>query len=264
MRQTINHPKLIGLWKFKKGPTDRYFLALCGDIGNPSNPLLREFLSNVSPMYEKVFYVPGNHEYYHTEKCWDGIHQDLKSICDQFDNVFLMDNRMEKIDENIIVIGSTLWTNIPESQNHVSDTINDYRLIKKVDQSSGQLTTINIDDTNSWNDQCVKFIHKQIDSVGPGIKCIVLTHHAPLFSDLSLGLFTADQKYLDSKNNYAFHNDLASMFVKPVCVWIYGHTHYTSKTKYRDVVLATNQLGYSHEESDIKFDPYAWIDLAKL
>lgn len=90
MRQTINHPKLLPLWKFKKDLNDRYFLALCGDIGNPSNPNLREFLANVSVVYEKIFYIPGNHEYYNwqvpIEKSWNEIHKDLESICNEFNN----------------------------------------------------------------------------------------------------------------------------------------------------------------------------------
>lgn len=152
----------------------------------------------------------------------------------------------------------------PDSQSHIGTTINDYSMIKKIDEKTNRLVPIDIPDTNNWNSESVKFIQKEISITDGLTKCIVLTHHAPLFSNKSENLLTCNEQYIDSTNKYAFHNDLVSLFVKPIRVWIYGHTHYASKAKYNDIILATNQLGYAHEENNIKFNSYAWIDLSLI
>ena len=39
-------------------------LALIGDICDAYNPKLYKFLTSVAGQFERVFYTPGNHEYY--------------------------------------------------------------------------------------------------------------------------------------------------------------------------------------------------------
>ena len=43
--------------------------------------------------------------------------------------------------------------------------------------------------------------------------------------------------------------------------WLYGHTRYASSFDYGSVSVRTNQLGYIREESQISFNPYAYLDL---
>ncbi len=248
LRPTMEHPKLIPYWQFNKSIHDDYYLALVGDIGNFSNHNLQLFLKKVSPHYKQIFYIPGNHEYYNGEK--NEIDLKLKQLCESFDNIMYMNNHTFMIDD-IKIIGSTLWTKI--SDVNISRGINDYYNIKKDDKN------ITIDDTNQWNREAIQFIEKELTS-----KCIVLTHHAPLYCNPSINLYTADPIYLNGKYNDAFHNDLSYLFKNKICVWIYGHTHYANQSKYNQCILATNQLGYKNEESSIKFNPYAYIDLGKL
>lgn len=89
--------------------------------------------------------------------------------------------------------------------------------------------------------------------------CIILTHHAPLYSNTYLNHYTADPKYINNPNNPAFHNNLSHLLRKNVLVWLYGHTHYQSKFEENGVIIATNQLGYQHETN--KFNPKEYIDL---
>lgn len=263
MLPTINYSKITPLWNFKQGINDKYYLALLGDIGNPFTPNLQDFLSLVAPKYHKIFYIPGNHEYYnlninlHSKNEHD---YKLNEICSQYDNIILLNNKSYDLD-GIKIIGSTLWSNIDDKdKNHISSVMNDYHLIKKIQK--GQMTNITTDDTNSWNRASIKYIEKEISNTSD--PCIVLTHHAPLYSNAKLNNYTAHPIYLNSRNNPAFHNDLIKLIRKPVVAWLYGHTHHTSSFKINNVIVATNQLGYIAENPPIDFDVYAYLDLDKL
>ncbi len=161
--------------------------------------------------------------------------------------------------DGIKIIGSTLWSKISlENKKYMESCINDYNLIKKINVEN-KLISINIDDTNKWNDDCIKFI---INELNCDIPCILLTHHAPLFSDNKLDIIRQIQN-IYSLNNEAFHNNL-DLIKKPLVAWIYGHTHYVNKFIYNNVLLLTNQLGYSSESTQKTFNPYAYIDLDKI
>lgn len=260
LRSNIDHPKLKPLWN-QDSSENEYYLALVGDIGNPYHETLELFLDLVSPKYRKIFYVPGNHEYYNYEvipcRPKNDFDLELEKLCHKYDNVILMNNSVYDLD-GIKIIGSTLWSNIPETHSDIITKINDYYLIKKIDHAS--LVPIDIDDTNQWNKQSIDFIESEIkDASDP---CIVLTHHAPLFSDPTTERYTANPSYLDGDNNYAFHNDLSYLMKNPICAWIYGHTHYTSRFEYNGIIVTTNQLGYRHE--DTHFNPYAYLDLDEI
>jgi predicted phosphodiesterase len=56
-------------------------LVLAGDIGNPRQPLYREFLQHCSQNCKKVFLIAGNHEFYGTT-LWSCIENPLFTIND--------------------------------------------------------------------------------------------------------------------------------------------------------------------------------------
>lgn len=261
LRPTINHVKLNPLYQTpNKSNNDQNYLALLGDIGNPYHNNLALFFDRVSPCYETIFYIPGNHEYYNLgsiHRSKDAFDDELKSICSQYHNIIYMNNNIYELDD-IKIIGSTLWTHISDDKSeYIMKAINDYHLIK--DNDLNKITTSN---TNEWHDESLKFIEDEISSTNK--KCIVLTHHAPLFNNDILEQYTAHPKYTNSKNDVVFHNDLSSLMKEPVVAWLYGHTHHKSSFKFNNVTIATNQLGYSHEENEINFNSYAYIDLNKL
>lgn len=136
---------------------------------------------------------------------------------------------------------------------YIKKNINDYQMIYTEPNK-----LIRISDVNQLNKIAIEFIKSEIHS--EETKCIVLTHHAPLFSDRSKRIFTADEKYINSMNNSAFHNNLINLIKSPIILWIYGHTHYRGKTNVNDVILWTNQLGYFREIEE-RFDPNEYIEL---
>jgi predicted phosphohydrolase len=258
MMPNINLPIIKQLWNFNRDNNTIYYLALVGDISNYNDHKLEELFTRLSPAYKQIFYVPGNHEYYNlhkeTPKPVNYIKNSIQNLCNKFANIKLLDNDICDLDE-FIVIGSTLWSHIPESHKILlQNNVNDYNLIW-LDEN----TKLDIETTNKWNKESVEFIESTIKLTKKDI--IVLTHHAPLFSDYTTAKYTADPIYINGTNNYAFHNDLKSIINHPIKLWIYGHTHYASKFNYNGVIIATNQLGYASEQEYINFDPTASIDL---
>ncbi|AQN68447.1 calcineurin-like phosphoesterase [Saudi moumouvirus] len=259
----IYKPKIIELWNFNTSEKDEYFLALVGDIGNPFQKNLELFLENVSSKYSLVFYIPGNHEYYNLDKNKqydiEKFKKKLRKICYKFHNVVLMDNESYDL-EDIKFIGSTLWSHVPiENSLQICRSINDYHLIKKKNIFN-ELEKINYNDTNKWNKESIDFIKKELANTNK--PCIILTHHAPLFSDPINNCYTADPIYINSPNNFAFHNNLSEIITSPVILWIYGHTHYNGTFKYNNIPISTNQFGYYHEK--IKFNSHSYYNLDDL
>lgn len=242
MRNVEYHPSLKKIQTLHRQSDVKYYLALLGDIGNPFHLNLQTFLSEVSQVYDKVFYVPGNHEYY-TGHTMEVTNQQMQKICDRLGIELLM-NRSYQLD-GIKLIGSTLWSHIDDKKYEFA--ISDYSMIFKTPNEF-----LTIEDTNRLNQECIDFIRQEIPS---GCDIIVLTHHAPLFNNPEDGDFCSDPKYTNSQYTQAFHNNLSELIKPPIKAWFYGHTHYVSSFWINGVWVATNQLGYHNERYKIKFDP---------
>ena len=64
----------IELWnKVPILPVKAKYLFLAGDICNKNNPLFYKFLDYCSEWWEKVFYTPGNHEFYIRNKNYNQL-----------------------------------------------------------------------------------------------------------------------------------------------------------------------------------------------
>lgn len=260
LSQDINDPQIVNLWKYKPLPENDYYLAIIGDIGNPFCKMLKKFLSLVSPMYIKIFYVPGNHEYYNIDddtKTMSDIDERLRNLCNEFDNVILLNNSCYDIG-NVTIVGSTLWSRIPKNARYsVELQINDFN---RIYINNNEFLTV--DHFNNMNATCIKYLQEVIKTSDRPL--IVLTHYSPLFSDYVTNKYTADPKYLNSKNNCAFHNNIGYMIKPPVIAWLYGHTHYANEFDYNGVTVATNQLGYFDEKHYINFDCDRYLDVSKM
>ena len=78
-----------------------------------------------------------------------------------------------------------------------------------------------------------------------GIRCVVVTHHAPLAAG------TSDPKYAGSSMNSAFVTDLSDLIASNADVapiWIHGHTHHSH-------ILAVPGRAGSHLRPDT---PQGW------
>lgn len=254
--------KLKPIWNFEYENNTIFNLALLGDIGNPYNPSLEQFLQLISNKYSNIFYIPGNHEYYNLSNdnsyTMVKVKNKLDYICSQYPNIHLMDNESIEL-YGINFIGTTLWSHIPnEKKLTLSKIINDFNLIM-IDNNK----TLTPNDTNKLNKQNIIWLKEQlIKSIH--LPNIIMSHHAPLFNNQKHLHYLSNPKYINSYNNEAFHNNLSHLITKPIVAWLYGHTHYSSEFKLNNVIIGTNQLGYLNEQKKINFNPHKFIDLSDI
>lgn len=209
-------------------------LILAGDIGKPGKPIYENFMGLVSNLFEQVFYVPGNHEYY------GGTIEEGNKKMPNADKVTCL------VEEGVVIYGVTLWTKIAVSDIHeCMKRIADYTHIKKLeDRRKVHIDTV---DTDELHEEQLNGIKEMIAKCKENEwKLVLVTHHAPL-------LECNHPEYLDK--GAGFCNDLSEMLDEcgcgsggPVIAWVYGHTHYNMDFEYNGVRVISNQFGYPDEK----------------
>lgn len=209
-------------------------LILAGDICNPYTQRSHDFLSWTVSLWEKVFYVAGNHEYYGSSL--QKTNKYLEKLSQKIGFIFLQNNSYICKDKNIVLLGTTLWSHIPKNyENIVQNTINDYRLIK-LDKN-----LLRPEETSELFSKSFEWLKENVEKYKKlRYKIIIITHHAP-YPEI-----TSNPIHRGKNNNCAFSSDCSSIF-EGVNYWIFGHTHYSTKIKINNTILIANQRGYKKE-----------------
>ncbi len=209
-------------------------LVLAGDIGNLSHGLRQyiRFINENSKKFKLVIIVMGNHESYNSsiEYAKNQIQKYIST------NVFLLDKDRYDIDDNVTVLGCTLWSKILDHQKpFVKNQLGDFMRIEG----------LNIYKYNELHETDVNWLTSEIEKIKssePTRKILVVTHHAPLVTGTSAPQFD------NSKISSAFSSDLISLMNSPVNIWVFGHTHYSSKQVLDNGInVISNQMGYPGE-----------------
>lgn len=201
-------------------------ICLCGDIGDPFSQNYMQLLYECSSVYKYVFVITGNHEYYghHTLKV--GFY--IRTMCP--DNVVYLDNSGYDIpDTDIRVIGTTLWSHIPESNREIVEkNLSDFRYIKDW----------TVDKHNRKFQKSVKFLLEEFSSSTRRI--LVMTHYAPV-------IHCGNPRYMNSPLACAYKSDLEHILTDKVVAWAYGHDHYNMRFYVGNTMFVTNQIGYQDD-----------------
>lgn len=214
-------------------------LALLGDIGSPDDPKLVHFLDWCSSHFQHVLYVPGNHEYYSpTGDSHDHIHRKILGICQRFPNIHLLDNKVFEV-EDVVFVGSTLWSDIPESKDaFLTNYMNDFRMIF-VSPNQPMMphhSRAEFAKNKAFLEQTITM------QKGNGKKIVVLTHHAPSFEG------TSAPQHAASDSRFAFASKLSCTHaLGTIRLWGCGHTHYNFHHSLEGYELISNQVGYGKD-----------------
>jgi len=208
------------------------YLLLAGDIGYPESRIFQDFIKQCAKKFEKIFYTSGNHEYYQSKK---NNHKTMKEIdaiitdiCNQYNNVYYLQNNYYDL-ECLRIVGSTLWSDIKDSDS----TINDYMNIYKTDK---QLITISdILDMYNKNKDYIKGI---IDTSEKPV--LIMTHHLPSHKMIL-------PVYESSTCKSFFASDLDHLFTPPVISWVCGHSHGFNRQMINGIPCIMNGIGYPSE-----------------
>lgn len=245
------------------------FLALCGDIGNPSRPAYKSFLKQCSEAFERVFVIPGNHEYYNFDQpkgvlyTMDEKNQQMEEICGSFSNVVWLQEKSVELVKGVRICGATLWTDVERNQElEARNTMNDYNTIRMTGRGTYEEETVgptNVNDrvggekkkkTLAWTPADMRIEHRKQkgmlryfinEAAAAGDSIIVLTHHLPSFSWIH-------EDYKESKLNYCYASAMDTMIRAPVIAWLCGHTHRPKEALIQGVYCGINPRGYPGEK----------------
>jgi predicted phosphohydrolase len=198
----------------------------------------KDFFDFLSKNFKAVYWVPGNHEYYHSSM--DGR---VGTFREQIrDNVFLLNDTVEIID-NVRFVFSTLWSFIgKEAEHEIWHSLNDFRLIKV---GKKKLTP---EVYNKLHLEAKEFLTKTLRTKFEG-NTVVVTHHVPT-------MMNYPPQYLGDVLNMAFASELKPLIEETQPdFWIYGH-HHVSIPAYNigKTTMLTNQLGYVSSNEFLGFD----------
>jgi Icc-related predicted phosphoesterase len=203
------------------------------------------FFDDVSSKFEIVYWLPGNHEYYHfdaAKKC-GSINEKIRS------NVWLV-NDLTMLYKDARLIFSVLWSKISETnQWQIERSVSDFQYIR---YSGYRFST---EWFNQLHEESLHFITSELQQKTDE-KTIVVTHHVPT-------LMNYPAQYKGSSINEAFAVELSAFIEKcNAGHWIYGHHHFnTPDFKIGNTTLHTNQLGYVRNNEHEFFNPAATIEI---
>ena len=237
----------IELWnKLPTLPVKAKYLFLAGYICNKNNQIFYKFLDYCSEWWDKVFYTPGNHEFYVNNKNYNQLLFEYKyEIEKKYKNVYFLDNEAVKLNDEIDVYGSTFWTKSPFERTYEAKlSINDYNKITYFNQSKRHVVDLDISYVNELSETSYNKLKQHLSSATK--PTIVMTHFPPIRTG------TSDPKYLIQgriMNSYFTWPDetLNDFDLTKVPIWISGHTHWSYDINKNGSRFVGNQLGYKSE-----------------
>jgi len=187
-----------------------------------------DFFDYVSDHFETTYWIPGNHEYYHSNIADRSgqLNEKIRS------NISLVNNLAVNL-PYVKLIFSTLWSKISiANQTTIQHGMSDFQVIR----NNGAF--FSIDHFNELHCECRSFIEQELQKPKEG-KIMVVTHHVPTFLNYP-------PKYKGDVLNEAFVTELFDFIEQSGAdCWLFGHHHYnTPDFIVGNTRMITNQLGY--------------------
>jgi len=202
------------------------YLFLAGNICMLNHPLFFKFLDYCSPLWTKIFYTPGNHEFYSNKSNYNALdfEYDLK-IKSRYKNIFYLNRKAVPLNDNIDVYGSVFWTN----ELNISDSYidNDSRSINQFSEIKKHNIPIDKKFIKCLSNDDFTHLSGYLNSTNKSKKIIIITHFPPTQD----GTMSVNQTQ-EFKNYNAWNNILDPLNLTNVIAWISGHTHWSYNLTY--------------------------------
>jgi Icc-related predicted phosphoesterase len=202
-------------------------LILAGDI--TIHHLLLLTLTTICEKYQgiPVFYVCGNHEFYHSSI--EAIRDVVSKI--GVPNFHFLDNSVVT-HQGVRFVGTTLWFERNAFTHPVERQLSDFHYIQNFKE-----------DVIVEHEKAKKFL---TDTVREGD--VVITHHAPLWQSVN-------PKYAGSPINCFFVSDMEELITSAnPKVWVHGHMHDSSLYSFNQTAIICNPFGYMQREENPNWD----------
>lgn len=237
---------------FKEGRTDQKSLKLV--------PRFRQFFEDASNGFKKVYYIAGNHEYYHGY--WEDTH-DFMRLAIKDTNITILNKEWVDLGDDIHLYGATFWTdfnkNDPNVMNAAQYGLNDYRLVHTIRDASipyaRRNSVLTPDMVYAEHLEARKALENGL-AVRKGKKVVVMTHHAPSMS-------SSHPRYGGTSDplNWAYCSELDQFVIDNPTIkfWVHGHTHDSHDYMLGSTHVLCNPRGYSYVDNAVgenhKFKP---------
>jgi hypothetical protein len=237
-------------------------LALCGNIGYPFSDVYKKFIENCAKDFKYVFVIAGNHEYYQNpnkRRPMPEINKKIYEVCGLYKNVFYLQNDFVCISEDktmlyygddvkaipgdtkYIIIGTTLWSFIPQEAKYlITKLVSDYQNIYKDSDETYNYPTVTVNDINRLYLMNIEWLFKVlqiIDYVPCNPKVMVITHHAPSFDLL-------DKEKINPNIIHSYASEADSFFKKTIHFWLFGHAKQNIQKMIDKTLFASNCMGF--------------------
>lgn len=244
----------IELWNIlPELPVLSKYLFLAGDVCFQNHPLFYKFFDYCSSNWEKVFYTPGNHEFYIKKKNYNELSFEYKHrLQERYKNIYYLDNECVALNDEIDVYGTTFWTNPPfSSTSQAKQYINDYNFINYFREDNRSVVDLDITYVKKLSGISFNGLKMHLENTKK--QTIVMTHFPPLRTG------TSSPKYKNQDpiiaNYFSWPDSTLDLFkITNVPLWISGHTHWSYDFEKDGVRFVSNQVGYKSEINQTKLN----------
>lgn len=225
------------------------FLIVAGDLGRVENEeLYRTVIRELCSAFQKVFLIPGNHEYYSmnegTITTIQMVNKFLYSLRNEIPNFYplvddsmfvnLVDGPGMEAAGSVMLHGSTFWSYAPH-QHYMRS-----RLF--TERSEGSPVLVDCAEFNRMHFSAIERLERSIQQAArENRRLLVITHYAPSFRGTLAPKHTPDPlaPAMGSPKNYMYCSS-SEHLVENSCIvaWVYGHTGHNGNVG----KLVTNQM----------------------
>lgn len=227
-------------------------LVLAGDVGVVAKPKYLDLVAEWATMFDRVIYVPGNHEYYKgsIDVAFDKLMQWSKGT-----NIHVLNNDAVIIDD-IVFIGSTLWSDLgnPLTRLTADNRMNDFRGTIRYNNFAYKFKAA---DSYEEYSKSINYLsdYLRVTTTFKKPKIVIITHHAPSFKSVK-------ECYKGDVLNDAFASNLEWMMkAYEPNLWIHGHMHNSSDYNVHKTRVICNPRGYVGYEFNEDFDKTLTVEI---
>jgi predicted phosphodiesterase len=215
-----------------------------------------DFFEYECAKYEKVFYVLGNHEHYHSH--FHKTKNELKELLNGY-NITILENECEEY-KGVLFIGSTLWTDCnrgdPMTTMTLKHSMQDYKAITYHNKAMDVYHKLSPEHTAEVHLRSKEYIFKIVE-LNKDKPIVVITHHAPSFTSVN-------EKYAhDKEMNGGYASELSDIILDcpQIKLWCHGHMHDPVDYMIGETRVLSNPKGYEGHEWTGDFNPNLTIEL---
>lgn len=203
-----------------------------------------DFFFTECKKYNQVFYVMGNHEFYHSR--FDKLYDELITVLPT--NVTLLEQDYAEYG-GVVFMGSTLWTNANKMCAMTIHTLKqrmaDYKHIKYHDVVKDVYHKLTPEVTVAKHTKTVASMKQWLPKLQDK-PVVVISHHAP--SAMSVAPEYRGEHYL----NGGYYSDLSELILdnQNIKFWVHGHVHNQFDYEIGTTRVLCNPRGYyGYEQS---------------